>query len=66
MKALTEKIEASEPNLNARAIGNALYGLKNMEASSEAVKDLLKALTKKIKSSKVNLNARAIGNASMG
>ena len=37
-----------------------------MEASSEAVKDLLKALTVKIRNSRADLDAQAIGNAFLG
>ena len=59
-------ISEIEYSFNAKNIGNALYGLQNMDASSEEVKGLLKALTVKIRNSRANLNGQAIGNSLYG
>ena len=63
---LTEAIRKSSAELGAQAIGNALYGLQKMDASTQAIQNLLLALTDKIQQSSAELSAQAIGNALYG
>ncbi len=64
--ALTTKIGHSNATLDAQAIGNALYGLQKMDATSLAVQGLVEALKSKIVDSGAILNVQAIGNALYG
>ena len=66
LSALAIKIKESYCELNSQAIGNTLYGLKNMSSRSEAVKAVLSALATKIEKSTCELNNRNIGNALYG
>jgi hypothetical protein len=66
LKALTQKINDSEAELDAQHIGNAVYGLKGMRSADPGVPALLKALTDKINASEAELYAQAIGNAVYG
>lgn len=47
LNALTGRMEASGVVLDAQAIGNALYGLQKMDATSQAVQALITALVNK-------------------
>ena len=52
--------------MQAQHIGNACYGLKNLEGSYASTQALVHALTKKIQDSDAALDAQHIGNACYG
>ncbi|STX29205.1 Response regulator consisting of a CheY-like receiver domain and a Fis-type HTH domain [Legionella beliardensis] len=66
LKALAERLNTLPIELDAQAIGNALYGLQSMDAKNEAVQAVLCALADKITASSASLNAQEIGNALYG
>ena len=47
LEALANKIKNSSDNLDAQAIGNALYGLQNMNIQNPSVRNILKEIEKK-------------------
>jgi hypothetical protein len=68
LQALERKISASrrKETLNAQEIGNALYGLQNMNSDCPEVRKLLLSITKKMGDFSVILNAQAVGSALIG
>ena len=53
-------------NFTNMHIGNAMYGLKNLDGADAATKRLVQALAEKVASSNAVLDAQAIGNALYG
>jgi hypothetical protein len=61
INAITMKLQASQLEMNAQELGNALYGLQNMSCDYIEVRRLLAALTLKVSSSKHELTSQEIG-----
>jgi hypothetical protein len=59
LKICIEGISKSVSQINAQEIGNALYGLQNLD-SSVVSKEFIAALTEKIKASSAILDAQGI------
>jgi hypothetical protein len=55
LAALAPKIGTCRKELSAQAVGNALYGLRNMSSDVQEVKDVLTALASKIEGSREQL-----------
>lgn len=66
MAALAEKVELSTEALDAQAIGNALFGLQNMESKYPEVRSLVFAIAKKLVSLDVPMDSKGIGSALYG
>jgi hypothetical protein len=66
LSALAPKIRDCKRHLKAQHVGNALYGLKNMNSGCSEVRAVLSALTEKIHDCKIDLTAQNIGNALYG
>ena len=59
-------ISFSNDDNGAKAIGNAGYGLQNLDGFQRSTRDLVAALAEKVGASRATLNAQAIGNAVYG
>jgi hypothetical protein len=66
LAALTPKIEGCGEELDAQAVGNALYGLQGMSSDVREVKDVLAALAPKIEGCREELSSQAVSNALRG
>ena len=65
LSALTPKIKECK-QLDAQAVGNAMYGLQSMSSDVDEVRGVLRELTPKIKECRETLSAQAVGNAMYG
>lgn len=66
LKALIPKIESCTQQLNAQAIGNSIYGCKNMNSNYVEVRQLLKLRIPMIELSTESLIAQHVGNIVYG
>ena len=64
--ALTPKVQHCREELDAQAVGNALYGLQQMGDSHVEVRQLVAALTPKVTQCREALGAQEVGNALSG
>lgn len=62
LKSLPPLLSSCKVALSAQAIGNSLYGLKNMNSDHESVKNIIKCLPKLILTCTENLSAQNISN----
>jgi outer membrane murein-binding lipoprotein Lpp len=56
LAALAPKVESCREELDAQAVGNAVYGLQSMSSDVREVKDVLAALAPKVESCREELS----------
>jgi hypothetical protein len=66
LAALSIKIGDSKDMLDDQAIGNALYGLQQMNSGHDTVRKILAQLCRKLEESTIPFSAQAIGNSLYG